>query len=453
MIYNMQSLLESQALGALSNEHGRLSHNQELEAQERINNRLDRLKQRSHAEIVARKAVRNRGLKEIIDVISLATPSALMVLSTYINASRLWQRVTLSAPRIGKMIKRTEKTVDRANSYWRENGLIFTKRRFNNSNVTHLNPILHHPKLKAKLWPLIDAYKYVFQQASRYLSIWLLFSTNVPLENRDIYITKNNVEIDSQLYKEVNTHSREVTVNCSTEVGGESTLLQVEEVEMVEAHATPEEIQQDIRERRREVAASMSPLLKERVTKILHLTAKGQIRLMRYCDGAMLYALECLNKHGLNETSINFRLFESACIEYSRNNDIKIESDANDLLLKELSYVESQACFKRLTLQSHLAQRVATPPDPKRAAYERKSRPKGERSTPYVDNPLLPSATKITRALEKGQQETQRVSPYKQMAMDPVLNEAFAALALKLGYENVLPLQNSVLNSVKNEDK
>lgn len=452
MIYNMLSLLESQALGALSQEHVRLSHNQELEAQERINNRLDRLKQRSHAEIVARKANRQRSLNEFIKVIELATPSALKVLSTLINASRLWKRVTLSAPRIGRMVGCNEKTVDRSTSYWRDNCLIFTKRRFNNSNITHLNPILHHPKLKAKLWPLIDAYKYVFQQASRYLSIWLLFTTNVPLENRDIYITKINVEIDNQLYKEVNTHSREVTINCTSVVVPDNS-EQVEGVEMVDIQATPEEMRQDIRERRREVAASMSPLLHERVTKILHLTAKGQIRLMRYCDGAMLYGLECLNKHGLNETSINFRLFESACIEYSRNNDIKIESGANDSLLKELCYVESQACFKRLTLQSPLAQRVATPPAPNKAAYERKSRPKADRSTPYVDEPLPPSATKIIRAFERGHQEVDRQSHYKQMAMDPALNDVFIALALKLGHEHVIPLRDSVLNSVKNEDK
>jgi len=453
MIYNMQTLLESQALGPLSGEHVRLSQNQELEAEERINNRLDRLKQRTHAEIIARKAVRSRGINKIMEVIEDATPSALMVLSTHINANRLWKRVTLSAPQVGRMIKRSEKTVDRSITYWRDNGLIFTKRRFNNSNVTHLNPILHHPKLKAKLWPLVDAYKYVFQQASRYLSIWLLFSANVPLENRDIYKSNINVEVDNQLYKRVNTHSREVIVNCSVEVRGDSSLTQVEEVEMVDVQSGPHEIRDQIRERRREVASTMSLLLRERVTKLLHLTAKGQIKLMRYCEGALLYGLECLNKHGLNETSINFRLFEAACIEYSRNNDIAIEAIANDALLHELGYVDSQMCFKKLTLASHLAQQVASPPSPIKRDRQRISRPPRERATPYNDEPIAPSVTKMNRAIERGHQEVERVSHYKQMAMDPVFNDVFIALARKLGHDNLIPTQESVQNLVKNEDK
>lgn len=457
MIYNMQSLLESQALGQLLAQDVRLSHKQQLESQNRSERRIlevlgRRLNARQRAHLRFNRSKRFELWRFLEKLLKSFTPLKREIMDRLLKLGETFDVITTSASTIAKLIGCCRNTVQEVLTVLRHHGLlVLNKRRYNNSSVKRLHPEFFNVNLKMRLWKLFDSYRDYFQKANRYLKLWLIFQKELTLELSTYNISRFSKD-DIQLYKEVHTHSREVTIN-STSVVIPDNSEQVEGVEMVEAQANPEEVRQDIRERRREVAASMSPLLRERVTKILHLTAKGQIRLMRYCDGAMLYALECLNKHGLNETSINFRLFESACIEYSRNNDIKIEADANDLLLKELSYVESQACFKRLTLQSPLAQRVATPPAPNKAAYERKSRPKGERTTPYVDNPLPPSATKITRAYERGAREAGQVSPYKQMAMDPVLNEAFAALALKLGYENVLPLQNSVLNSVKNEDK
>lgn len=160
-----------------------------------------------------------------------------------------------------------------------------------------------------------------------------------------------------------------------------------------------------------DAARELSELLKGRVTDTLRLKAKGQIYLMRFCDGALLYGLECLGKWGTVDTLINFKLFESACYEYSRNNEVEIEVERYDKLLKELGYAESQPYCQKLLLETALSKSRALDKVIERAPVP------------------VPSRRRITKPSGGS----------GQVAINEVLKDSVTALAEKLGFAHTLP--------------
>lgn len=462
MIYNMQMLLESQGFADGSFTGTPRQFIESLNRSERRKQRQieQNLTPERRAALKRKQHPVEQHWQSVERFLRGLTPLRQLIVNELMKFGKAFTTISVSLDTLSERLTCSKRSISRAFEQLYSFGLMSKKARWNKSSLRHLHPVLNDPRLKVRLWKYFEVYRDYYQTASRNLLLWLMFQKDayntrltrdvqkgtcsdtdqtldfqkaVHLELRVINTSISSKE-DTQLYKRVNTHSREVIVNCSTQVTGDS----------MEHPVEPSEIAAAIRERRKEVASTMSPLLKDRVTKLLHLTAKGQLKLMRYCDGALLYGLECLNKHGLNETSINFRLFEAGCIEYSRNNDIKIDAYGNETLLHELSYVEAQHCFKKLTLDAPLAQHVANPPSPTKAKYERTLRREPQRHTPYLEEPLAPLPTTINRHIDRGN---------KMIAANPQLNDVFIALALKLGFEDSVPIAESSQISIKDEDK
>jgi hypothetical protein len=361
------------------------------------------------------------------------------------------------------------------------------------SNRTWLHPIFRHPKLREMLKNVSVFFGHVFKQTPRFLSLWLLFSAsrsslqveNVPGEYIDIYRSNKNVESDTTSREERDTHSRELNITSpkvsniqSREVDisfnegshllparkGDMTsreLIQEDNhsrsgyafEELPRVNATPDrevsmdkqELSQKIAEMRKSLepqraaqralkaksASEISELLQGRVTATLHLSAKGQFYLLRYSDGALLYGLENLAHHGTVDNQLNFRLFESACIEYSRRNEIEVEADHYDNLLKQLGYMESQPLCKKILLESPLAQKRVAAPEPQKVE-------------PAANGAQGRTIYQPRRRVVKPPEHS------GQVAVDDFLKDSFSALAAKLGYSQMVP--NSPQISTKDVD-
>lgn len=369
------------------------------------------------------------------------------------------------------------------------------------SNRTWLHPIFRHPKLREMLKGVSTFFEHVFKQTPRFLSLWLLFSAsqpslqveNVPGEYLDIYRSSYNVESDTTSREEILTHSRElnitspkvsniqsremdITLNedshllparksdmtsreltredthsrdetpslqevpmepkqivCSSEVEEIFELSeQLKATDAEKSFAKPiepkslQDLSRQIDEARKslepqraaqralkaKVASELSEVLKGRVTATLHLSAKGQIYLMRFSDGALVYGLNNLAHHGTIDNRLNFRLFEAACFEYSRLNEIEVYVDRYDNTLKELGYTEAQPLCKKILLERPLAQKAVPQPDPQKAVATATYQPR----------------RRIVKPPENS----------GQVAVDHFLQDSFNALALKLGYPEMV---------------
>lgn len=172
------------------------------------------------------------------------------------------------------------------------------------------------------------------------------------------------------------------------------------------------------------VASELSEVLKGRVTATLHLSAKGQIYLMRFSDGALIYGLNNLAHHGTIDNRLNFRLFEAACFEYSRLNEIEVYVDRYDNTLKELGYTEAQPLCKKILLERPLSQKLAVAPQPQKA--------------------VEPAPSSFAKASADRYQPRRRlVKPPEnsgQVAVDHFLQDSFKALADKLGYSEMVSI-------------
>jgi hypothetical protein len=114
---------------------------------------------------------------KIENLFSMLTPKQSLVLDAYVSE---WadpiKRIggtTIDAETIGKLVNCSEKTVYRANAKFRELGLITTKKRFDNSNITKPTPWWRSPAVQSAL-PLFFSRYPIFRQSV--LSIGLLLS-------------------------------------------------------------------------------------------------------------------------------------------------------------------------------------------------------------------------------------------------------------------------------------
>jgi hypothetical protein len=403
---------ESQAVARFSSKDGWLSHKEQLASQNRSERRLfnlisRQLSPKQRAALRFKRSVRFQFWKLIAEFYKSLTPAFDRLMGEFLKFGHTFDTMRASAITIAKRVGCCRDTVQEFLRELRRRGfLVLDKRRWNNSSVRRLHPEFFSVNLKMRFWKKFDAYRDYFQKANHNLKLWLLFQKDPTLELSILNISRFSKD-DIQLYEDINTQSREVIPTYSSK--GVSPM---EDLNYKIRTAIDEGLhaREALQAKRIEVATSMSELLKERVTNILQLTTKGRIKLLRYCDGALLYGLESLAHHGTIDNQLNFRLFEAACIEYCRNNEIKVDTDRHDNLLKELGYVDSQPYCKKIILPSPLQPRKAP--------------------TPLVEKPQDSKPTVISKDTERS----------RYAALDPSLRDPIIALALRLGYEDRLDL-------------
>lgn len=453
---NIGNLIKSQTFPHLSPEHGSLSHKQELQSLERCGKRLEKLKRPSRARNDHHRkhdTIEIR-VKKVSDVVqNKLTYFQQRLLELLIQLNQAFDRTFMSHQTMAEKLGCNEKTIDRGIEELESLGLLKRIAQYKNkrrrSNETIIHPILTHPKLRALLHTVIKAYRYVIWYAPRFLSLWFLFGTpisaqvvnttntpslqeeNVPAENINIYINNLYVENDNQLSKNTRKDSNSRTSNitliedsspskCSDPIGCGKEAF-VDKVDLDFSNSLNKSLNKSLnRDKRRESSADMSELLKTRVTDTLKLTAKGQFFMMRFCDGALAYGLECLSKWGLADTATNFKLFESACYKYSRDNQIAIKQEKYDSLLKDLGYVESQDLFKKMNLTEPLS----------RSRALEKSTHKSEPVPPRTIRSIQPT----------GEQRTIDLA-----TVNPLFKDLVAQIAKKLGHEHVLSDSSQIL--------
>jgi hypothetical protein len=284
-------------------------------------------------------------------------------------------------------------------------------------NVYTISYHLFEPSIGSKLCSLFSGLSEKVRSLPKYIATSLLFVNSLysypKKECQMEYCTTNNISVYT------GNHSLSRSIYQSREVN-----IVTEDTYMREVNMDPELLSQKIsqlrsslepqraaqRETKAEAAREMSELLRGRVTAAIHLTAKGQLHMMRYCDGALLYGLENLTHHGTIDSRTNYSLFEAACIEYSRKNEIEIDVHKYDNLIRSLGYVDSQQYCKKIILEEPLCHYKKAP-----RVSEKSLPPK-----PYI--PPRHSEKKMYAAL------------------DPALKDPIIALALRLGYEDRLNL-------------
>jgi hypothetical protein len=339
------------------------------------------------------------------------------VMSMLLKFGMVFPSITASSQTLADMARCSRRSVDSLLEELRNRNLMQSRQRWNTSTIKHLHPVFFHTRIKAKLWRLYDAYQYFYQQAPRYLLLYLLFSANCALENRYIYKHTSTLESDTQLYKKdiqpkVDTQSREVT---PIKESRETILRELMEPFMEQPRPAIIEPDKDIlREKRKQAALKISPLLRE-ITPILHLTGKGQIRFTRYSDAALKHALERLNHWGVRDSLTNCRLFETACLSYYHTNKIDIDQVEEDILLKELGYAEASPICRQMN-------------EPKPIAGS-------------LMNIIAKPQSSFAKATADKQRHIRKVTPsagQQSISDDPILKDAFSQLAQKLGYAHLL---------------
>lgn len=402
---------ESQAVRQLLENRGCLSHKEQLVSENRSERRTllllgRRLNAKQRAALQHRRAKKFE-LWKFLEKLLLSLPPKEQVCAGYIlKLCRTFGVLTASAETIAERVGCHRNTVQKVFNLFHRHGLwVLNKRRWNNSSVRRIHPDFFNPNLYLRLWKTFDVYRDYFDKADYHLKIWLTLRRPFQ-EDCALILSNYNPSLfskdDIQLYEYKNTHSRE-------EPPVEDLSQKIAEVR---AQYAPEHA--DLKALKAEAAREMSELLRGRVTATIHLSAKGQLHMMRYCDGALLYGLENLAHHGTIDNRTNYSLFESACIEYCRKNEIEIDAIKYDNLMRDLGYVESQPYCKKIMLDKPLSQRVAPTKAPEKAA--------SDKSPSY-----------------------KRSSSGRQYAdLNPAFKDQIIAFGLRMGYEDRLDLgQNS----------
>jgi hypothetical protein len=281
-------------------------------------------------------------------------------------------------------------------------------------NVYEISKLLLQEPIANKLSSIFSGLTEKIRSLPKYIAISLLFvssiATSPKKECQMEYCTSNTLSLfkDNHSLRRSIYQSRDVLVN-SLKKGGISPMEDLSQ-KIAEMHKAQEPQHAVLKSLKAEAAREMSELLHGRVTATIHLSAKGQLHMMRYCDGALLYGLESLAHHGTIDNRTNYSLFEAACIEYSRRNEIEIDADKYDSLIRELGYVDSQPYCKKIILDAPLSKNKVYSPVTE----------KPQDSKPYM--PPRRSEKKMYAAL------------------DPSLRDPIIALALRLGYEDRLDL-------------
>jgi hypothetical protein len=446
----------SQVPSQFSAPHVRLSHKQQLELGNRCERRILRITEQrlSPKQRAARRFKRSEQPQRwrfIEKLLKSFTPLKQVIMNKLLEFGETFDVIKASSQTIARLVGCHRNTVQQVFDTLRRHGLlVLNRRRWNNSSARRLHPDFFNPNLKLRLWKTFEVYRDYFQNANSYLKIWLTLQKECAIKLSTYNLSRFSKE-DIHLYENVTSNSRELNIT-SPEVSNiqsremyislneESHLLRARKSDITsrelsqednhvrdEVLMDPQELSQKIAEMRKSLepqraaqralkaksAGEISELLKGRITETLHLSAKGQFYLMRFSDGALLYGLENLAHHGTVDNQMNFRLFESACIEYSRMNEIEIESDRYDNLLKKLGYMESQPLCKKILLESPLAQKRVALTEPKKVEPAANYQPR-ERVIKPPENS-------------------------GQVAVDSFLQDVFSAFATKLGYTDRLP--------------
>jgi hypothetical protein len=314
---------------------------------------------------------------------NLTENSARDVLNYYIRCSHVLRvEVAPTRERTALDLGLTIKTVSRANAKLEELGLVQIIRhkiwRFKYRNEYKVSNVLLRPSVANKLYTIFSGLSYKVRYMAKNLSISLLFvnslhanqnklipSEYVPSSNMYILdnhsLRRSNTTNCKSLYShsKVDTHSRDAIA-----IYQEPNMITLKEILQhplfKEATKVPIETNdQVISDKKRNAVQQASAMLKQRVAPILHLGVKGLISLTRYPDEALEYALSCLKRYGVRETRTNFELFDSACKEYCANNQINVDHQQNDALLRQLGYVDSQPLCKKLMLPEPLGTVIA----------------------------------------------------------------------------------------------
>lgn len=158
----------------------------------------------------------------------------------------------------------------------------------------------------------------------------------------------------------------------------------------------------------REVESPMVPItefLRNDVTKTLHLTKKGQLYLSAFTDEALKHAIEGLRHLGNNSQKDNFKLFLNLCYSYSHEHKLIVQTERADDLIREYGckefgpyYLEAPTCLGEA----------------------------GRRVIPTVKPaPVI---------------EAQPTKPRRMIAINPLFNDVFIAMALRRGDEDRLDM-------------
>ncbi len=300
---SIQSLLKNQDFIAGTALNCSLDDKTALNCEKNIQQRIRRITGKSPRST-------NKDPYKIEKLLRQFTPAEKEVTSSLIVLSRVFSRITTSAQTLAQQAGYCSKTVYRIFNKLTQLGLIKRKRRYNNSSITIVNPILEHPVLKSRLWTLFDAYTYFKRQAPRYVLLYLLFSANVPLEYSNRYKSTNQYHSRDDRESQSIPQPRSVTKI-------EPTLHQV-------AHI-----------RDTTMASPISEILQKEVTPRLGLTRKGQLHLSVFDDGALLHGIDGLNAMGKGDRDFDFRLFVNLCEYYCAKHKIKVDIHKPERLIKQ----------------------------------------------------------------------------------------------------------------------
>jgi hypothetical protein len=366
---SISTIIESQALSPLLNEHGSLSHKQQLVSENRCERRLlntlgQRLSGKQRANLRFKRSERFQSWKAIAAFYKSLTPAFDRLMAEVLKFGYTFDTIRVSAITLARRVGCCRDTVQEFLKELRRRGfLVLNRRRWNNSSERRLHPDFFNANLKMRFWKKFDAYRDYFQKANRYLKLFLIFQKDPTLELSTLNISRFSKD-DIQLYErdiqpKGDTQSRDAIVTISEE--------KAVDLKELKAHPIFKSIPKQplgndphvIAEKKRSALQAAPPLLKERVAPILRLGVKGLVKLTRYPEAALEYGITCLNRYGVRSTLTNFQLFESACSRYCHDRNIPVASDENEALLRQMGYVESQPCCKRLTLAVPIATTIA----------------------------------------------------------------------------------------------